>query len=651
MAMKMSTPPRRDLLRRSVLSISTPLRTSMPTSGTPQMAPHDEEQERSGRRSMVVMLRRLSSIPSPAVDTGHLLKEHEIQDHLRICTKLYTENRISSKNAWELHVIEAIKKIATRNQTNLMLVAGSSLDVGSKIYSLRIDDAHNKGIQLASTVGKKDGTRAQAENEEDSNVTVNPSERKRQPRKKVRKMAADKRNVIDKEGKSLFAPIKQVESVVFATKENIDVGAIDNLLTCRLPVDPAGHRFMLLSNEKYWTTKPDELLKYTDQILDIDLPEVSFFDICVPFKHFEIGTWSLEDEEKLAEEGGHLVPPPVLDENGVPIPELDGSIHDIFENNDIPMEDAVSDNEEQEMFQIQLHGGIDPIVDAIPEENRIETDYGYNTLIRNQSGKYIDKIWAGPSHWKVKFNKRSTARYSGSTVQQVVKHVKKRNEPQPIDFSEPFLDVTKTMKKFVVKRMPCTTLPEKITLPMPDLWIDKFLKKTNYFCLKPNTPLPKLNTVEKNHDYEEVQAYNYENPNDSLYCSQQNIDDANDEPGHSFGEDMPPVEQQQFLDGNLVDAPEIVTVNQITYAMHAKKVDMKKLKTVIWKHLTGGQGTVQPTKFSNVYEQIPRLAPELCKDLSPHLGILSLLHLCNDHNLYLKATDDCHDFVIMDGRN
>ncbi|XP_008197779.2 condensin complex subunit 2 [Tribolium castaneum] len=647
MVVESGTPPRRDLLRRSVVSLSTPHRKNTPTSDTP-MEPHDEEQERSGRRSMVVMSKKLSNISSPAADIGRSLTEPEVQDHLRICKKLYSENRISSRNAWELHVIDAIKKIAIQNQTNLMLVAGSSLDVGSKIYSLRIDDVHTRGIQLASNVGKSDRKQAQAaEDAEELNGTENPREKKRQRRKKIQTILADKTTLIDQEGKSLFAPVKPLEPVVFATKESIDVSAIDNLLTSKVPVNPASHRFMLLSNEKFWTTKPDEILRLENKIVENDLPEVSSFELCVRFKNFEIGTWTLEDEANLLEDARDTLPPPVLDENGVPIPELDGSIHDVFEDNDVPGDDSVSDTESQEVFQMQFHGGINPIVDAIPPEYRIETDYSYNTLVRSQSGTYIDKIWAGPYHWKVKFMKKSTDRYSGAD-QEVAKRAKKKKEPQPINFFELPEDATKTFKKLVIKRMPCSTSCEKITYPVLDSWVNKSL---NYLYLKPNTPLPQLNIVEKNHDYE-VAVYDYENPNDSLYCSQHNMDDANDEPGaHTLEEDMPPIAHQQFLAGNLVDAPEIVSVDHVTYAMHAKKIDMKKLKTCMWKHLSGGEeGTVQPTSFSKVYEQIPRLAPEMSKNLSPHLGFLSLLHLCNDHSLYLEAINDRGDFIIRDAK-
>ena len=158
------------------------------------------------------------------------------------------------------------------------------------------------------------------------------------------------------------------------------------------------------------------------------------------------------------------VPDAVLDDNGLPIAELDGSVHDIFEdNNDVPDDPQSESEEQQEVFQAQIHGEIAHIVDAVPEENRVETEYGYNTVIKTTSGKFIDRIWAGPSHWKVKFNRRSSARYSGSCVQQVVKHTKKSKEPQKIvfDLTQVDDDLCASLGKYVVKRAPPTTTFEK----------------------------------------------------------------------------------------------------------------------------------------------------------------------------------------------
>lgn len=156
--------------------------------------------------------------------------------------------RISAKNAWQLHVIDVIKKIA-RNDTkiNVLQVAGSSLDIGTKVYGLRVDDVHSKCLQLVNTISKNDERQAQLNDGNETNDrTMNPEERRANTRKKAKKLTADKKNIIDREGKTIFAPIKKIESVVFATKENIEVSATDNLFTNKLHIDPSSHKFMLL---------------------------------------------------------------------------------------------------------------------------------------------------------------------------------------------------------------------------------------------------------------------------------------------------------------------------------------------------------------------------------------------------------------------
>jgi hypothetical protein len=115
--MEVSTPFRQNLRRRSLLNVSavsSPLRKS--TVGGADVSllvvnqlsqykvllslylkePADDEKERTNRRSMVAMQRRLTNITSssmsPLVDSNPIIDESQIKDHLRICTKLYTEN-------------------------------------------------------------------------------------------------------------------------------------------------------------------------------------------------------------------------------------------------------------------------------------------------------------------------------------------------------------------------------------------------------------------------------------------------------------------------------------------------------------------------------------------------------------------------------
>jgi hypothetical protein len=59
-----------------------------------------------------------------------------------------------------------MRKIASTDNANVLQVAGSSLDIGAKVYGLRVDDVHAKGLQLASSMAKSNEKQINEENGE-----------------------------------------------------------------------------------------------------------------------------------------------------------------------------------------------------------------------------------------------------------------------------------------------------------------------------------------------------------------------------------------------------------------------------------------------------------------------------------------------------
>lgn len=55
---------------------------------------------------------------------------------------------------------------------------------------------------------------------------------------------------------------------------------------------------------------------------------------------------------------------------------------------------------------------------------------------------------------------------------------------------------------------------------------------------------------------------------------------------NSFEENVP-LAAVDFCGENLVEAPALVTSQPLLYALHAKKMDMKKLKAALWKSILG----------------------------------------------------------------
>lgn len=115
---------------------------------------------------------------------------------------------------------------------------------------------------------------------------------------------------------------------------------------------------------------------------------------------------------------------PLCYENGLPVAELDGSIHDIFQNDANGLRFhcvlalnpslfcflGIDDNEimEEEEFVAHFQENVEHIVTLKPNGFNNVSEYSYNTTVTTQGGKIVDQIWAGPSHWKLKYIRPSS---------------------------------------------------------------------------------------------------------------------------------------------------------------------------------------------------------------------------------------------------
>ncbi|KAJ8922646.1 hypothetical protein NQ315_007678 [Exocentrus adspersus] len=667
----------RDLHNVSAMAASPLRRRSVLQTPIVVLENVNDEKERSSRRSFVDIQRRLSNIPrgvSPLNESHKFLGEQDMKDHFQICTRLFTENKITPKNAWKLHIIDLLKDMAQKTSEDVLQVAGTSLDISAKVYSIRVDDIHSDGMKLASSMSRVTDKElphdsGDIDNEGEADKENVPDKRK----KKKRTLLTGKKNTICKDPKTLQAPLPKLESVVFSTRTDAESSAIDNLFTNKLKMDNSGYKFMLLSCEKAWTEQPDPVVQGLNASnrkkypLMVDpLPSVK---LCAPFKDFELDEWDPDEEEKqLASQKSSFMEyqqDVVFDEDGVPMHELDGSIHDIFEN---AQDDDVESVHEEVVPQIR--GDIAKIVEFQPNltSGTYKSEYSYNTVVPTYSGKLIDQIWAGPSHWKLKFIRRSSVRFSGQVTQQTkqAKMGRKKKQPEMINYDVEFEEFDMN-NKLKIKRKPPTADFHKITLPVPDSSCIKLMEHIQELMTKPGVcPVKKKPAGEKQLEYE-VSGYKYQNPNDSQYCSQHSSDpdvnnplpdgDDNDfDDGDQVEEHQ--VAQQEFLGENLVDAPEEVPKSYVPYALQAKKMNMKKLKAAVWQIVTNTPvnlimdpqekaGKVIPTTFSKMFKELPNLLPQkMQKELSCSLAFVALLHLCNEQNLKLIQHPGYKDFDI-----
>ena len=132
------------------------------------------------------------------------------------------------------------------------------------------------------------------------------------------------------------------------------------------------------------------------------------------------------------------------------------------------------------------------------------------------------------------------------------------------------------------------------------------------------------------------------------------------------------------INTSLVAAPNRVEKIAIGYAKQAKKMDMRRLKSIEWELLTsrlinndkeneemnntmniGKEDAVKPmagmtteTSFCKLYMELhhsKKMPMQMAENLSVPLAFVALLHLCNENNLALESLADLSDFKIRQG--
>ena len=116
----------------------------------------------------------------------------QLAEHYANCMKLSAENKINTKNAFHLQLIDYMSEMMRNKKTSEMdnfQAASCALDASAKIYAYRVDSVHSDTLKLAGGVGKtaqeqegQDG--GQGNTEADGNDEAGSNERKEKRRKK-----------------------------------------------------------------------------------------------------------------------------------------------------------------------------------------------------------------------------------------------------------------------------------------------------------------------------------------------------------------------------------------------------------------------------------------------------------------------------------
>lgn len=112
-------------------------------------------------------------------------------------------------------------------------------------------------------------------------------------------------------------------------------------------------------------------------------------------------------------------------------------------------------------------------------------------------------------------------------------------------------------------------------------------------------------------------------------------------------------DEDKALFAEEVNITEVYNEENIKYATVSKTVDIKLLKTAMWKNIVGNRDKENYNKaqrkkyrFMDLVNSIPNsLPPSEVSNLSIHSCFITLLHLANEHDLHLIPEGQC-DFII-----
>lgn len=289
-------------------------------------------------------------------------------------------------------------------------------------------------------------------------------------------------------------------------------------------------------------------------------------------------------------------------------------------------------------------------IDQTSPTGSSQSDYAYRPLSQIQN-------IVGPSYWKYPPRRRSQPqpeaekRPRRQKVQQQPNFRLSARELEDEDDDEVFISTESSRAQKIRRVQTKNWINNDKKLVLSKCPIEKNYFDSNVFCPpKTGTLFADDNEegeeievdVDAENDFEEIRGDNDVAGNMHDYFDfDPNLDDRGD--GNIDVQLSPPETQStQFQEDSgeigliYENAPDIIQSLDVKYVRRAKQVNMKRLnratQDVINKRTNGGRGGGNAsTKFSEVYKRLPkRLSKRMAQDLTPSLGFLSILHLCNE---------------------
>uniref|UniRef100_A0A8D2PT81 Condensin complex subunit 2 n=1 Tax=Zosterops lateralis melanops TaxID=1220523 RepID=A0A8D2PT81_ZOSLA len=579
----------------------------------------------------------------------------QISEHYSTCIKLSTENKITTKNAFVLHLIDYMTDILKEKNSELtnFQVAAGTLDASAKIYAVRVDSVHADAFRVLGHLGKEPAPAKDMDSpEEAESVTQKAQPRKKQSFKTIEQNLSNI-NVSEAGRRAEVDPMFQRAAASF------DECNTAGIFLSGLHSQSFQSRLLFPSGIVPLPSSESPALPSTDPVTVASLkallaPCLEKRRICSSLAGFQFTKW---DEESHNESVSALLEKfrkseqvfdPNVDPDRITSPGNSAGIlsssHSFSRSNGAPFGEG-------DIGTLSLHVSLNP------------GEYSYfspRTL----------SMWAGPEHWRFRPRPEKDSR------RKLPRKVFELDFQEDIDFPAHFrkTKASITLAKSILEsqNIRSTTLPADFNYD-PQNMVQLFLK-----------PLVKVRAG--------IEDYDYDNPNDtSNFCPAPQVQPRELPAGSSAGkihgqrihegrnwssralqaglghsqDRAPGIPSQPFpcpTEEGIPSFPAPIHKIPIHYAKTAKKMDMRRLKRNMWELLTeqgtqgedAGEGTDTEVAGEKILSDVTkdllhRLPPAMATNLSVPLAFVCLLHLANEKNLRLESTEDLSDILVKQG--
>nr|XP_008120018.1 PREDICTED: condensin complex subunit 2 isoform X1 [Anolis carolinensis] len=688
-------------------------RQPLSSSGTPVLEnfpDNDDERERKQRRrSRIVDLQFStdSSLPIQSPSNKHAetslpaipqLSNAQIADHYSTCIKLSSENKITTKNAFGLFLIDYMAEILKQKDSELtnFKVAAGTLDASAKIYAVRVDAVHADVYKVLGRLGKESEpagpTNGQDTGEADGDLES--SKKNTRKRKRLYKTIEKNLNNINASETDRRVGIDPMfQQTVASFDECSTAGVFLTTLRTHSDLSEALFDSMVTPLSSVASEAPHSSAVKMAGLRAVLLQCAEKRPLCPSLAGFRFSEWdsASHNESVSALLEKFKKSNQVFDINA----EVDSDPGDPLMEDDFDadnMDNTVANDLGEFSENIEAcrtaprNSKKNAVLLGEGDVSSMCLQLSMNPSEYSYFSPRTMSMWRGPEHWRFKLRQQSEANTEKASKRKAPRKAFEISFEEEVDF-EPYFRKTRaatTLAKSTLENQNKKgyTLPADFHYD-PDNLTGLFLKPGHRLC-----KMPQQGTSPSRDD--EAGEYDYNNPNDtSNFCpALQDVDSDDDDipavfvgQGGMFEMTAHPITMANqdgelhgaingldittYAESNLVAEPQKVNKMEIQYAKVAKKMDMKRLKQTMWRLLTyvpkdqteeenesleksTGCSVVSEEKiFSSITKDLlHRLPPTMAKNLSVPLAFASLLHLANEKNLKLKGLEDLSDVLV-----